>query len=173
MAVAADKFILTPEGYAHLQQQLAELEEKEKGEREMVTDSLNNSLGRDDSPEIGVEFEWRTRKEWTDEQIGHLRYILERAEIYEDAHPGRVDVGERVTLWSFADKEEFQVDVLSSAEVTRQANIGPGVIDASDASPMGQALLGRRVGERVIVQTPDGAMHYAIRRIEAIPGAEA
>lgn len=169
MAVAEDKFIVTPEGYAHIQRQLAELEEKEKAEREMLADSLDNSLGQDDNPEIGVEFEWRTRKEWTDEKIAHLRYILERAEVYEDAHPGQVDIGERVTLWSFADKEEIQVDVVSSAEVTTRADIGPGVMDASDASPMDQALLGKKVGDLVEVEVPDGHVRYAVRKIEPIP----
>jgi transcription elongation factor GreA len=169
MAVAEDKFIVTPEGYAHIKQQLAELEEKEKHERAMLNDSIDNSLGRDDNPEIGVEFEWRTRKEWTDEKIGHLRYILERAEIYEDAHPEQVDIGERVTLWSFADKAEVQFDVVSSAEVTTGANIGPGVMDASDASPMGQALIGKKVGDLVEVEVPDGHVRYAIRKIESIP----
>lgn len=169
MAVAEDKFIVTPEGYEHLKRTLAELEEKEKAEREMVADAVDNALGRDDNPEIGVEVEWRTRKNWTDEKIAHLRYILDRAEIYEDAHPGRVDIGERVTLWSFEDKEEVQFDIISSAEVTTGAEVGPGVMDASDASPMGQALIGKRIGDTIEVDAPDGKMRYAIRKIERIP----
>ena len=169
MAVSEDKFILTPEGHAHIQQQLAMLEEKEKGEREMLTDSLNESLGSDDSSDVGVEFDWRTRKEWTDEKIGHLRYILERAEVYEDADPSRIGIGERVTLWSFEDRAETQFDVISSAEVTTGANTGPGVMDASDASPIGRALLGKRVGDIVEVEVPDGKVRYAVRKIEAIP----
>jgi transcription elongation factor GreA len=169
MAVSEDKFVLTPEGYAHIQQQLAEMEEKEKAEREMLTDALSDSVGDDDNADSGVEFEWRTRKEWTDEKIAHLRYILERAEVYEDANPGQVDIGERVTVWSFEDKAEVQFDVVSSAEVTTGANVGPGVMDASDASPMGQALLGKKVGDLVEVEVPDGHVRYAVRKIEPIP----
>ncbi|NJR12870.1 hypothetical protein HC776_03195, partial [bacterium] len=95
----------------------------------MVTDSLDDSLGQDDNADMGVEFEWRSRKNWTDEKIAHLRYILDRAEIYEDAHPKQIDVGERVTLWSFDERQEMQFDVISSAEVTTKANIGPDVPD--------------------------------------------
>jgi transcription elongation factor GreA len=168
MAVAEEKFILTTEGYEHIKQQLAELEEKEKGERDMLTDSLEDSVGNDDNADVGVEFEWRSRKNWTDEKIAHLRYILDRAEIYDDADPKRIGIGERVTLWSFDDKAELQIDVISSAEVTTGANIGPGVIDASDASPMGQALLGHGVGDIVEVDTPDGKLRYAVRKIAPI-----
>jgi transcription elongation factor GreA len=169
MAVAEEKFILTPKGYAHIEQQLAELEEKEKGEREQITDAVEDSVGRDDSSDMGAEFEWRSRKNWTDEKIAHLRYILERAEVYEDAHPQQIDVGERVTVWSFAEKAEIQFDVVSSAEVTTGANVGPGVMDASDASPMGQALIGKGVGDLIEVETPDGPVRYAVRKIEPIP----
>jgi transcription elongation factor GreA len=169
MAVADEKFILTPTGYQHLKNELARLQEQEKERRELLADSLDNSLGEDDNPEIGVEFEWRTRKEWTDEQIGHLQFILDRAEIYDDPNPTCVDPGERVTLWDLDEKEEFQLDVLSSAEVTTRANVGPGVRDVSAASPLGQALVGKCVGDVVEVEVPDGLIRYAIRKIEPIP----
>ncbi len=171
MAADEEKFILTPEGYAHIKQQLALLEDKEKGEREILTDALSDSVGNDDNADVGVEFDARTRKEWTDEKIAHLHYILDRAEIYEDANPSAIDVGERVTLWSFEDRQEMKFDVISSAEVTSGAVVGPGVMDASDASPMGKALLSRRVGDIVEVDAPDGKMRYAVRKIEPIPAA--
>lgn len=170
MAVAEDKFILTQEGYENIKRELAELEADQKEKLEMLSDSLNDRVGGDDADtDVGVEFEARTRKERTDERVGHLRYILERAEIYEDPDPERINTGERVTLWDFEDKREIQLDVLSSAEVTTRANVGPGVQDASDVSPIGKALLGKRVGDIVEVEIPDGKTRYAVRKIEPIP----
>lgn len=169
MAVADEKFILTRTGFEHIQRQLEQLEAEEKRQREDLTDSLSESFGEDDNPDIGVEFESRTRKEWTDEQIGHLRYILERAELYDDPNPMCIDPGERVTLWDFDEKAEFQLDVLSSAEITTRANVGPDVRDVSTASPLGQALIGKCVGDVVEVEIPDGHLRYAIRKIEPIP----
>jgi transcription elongation factor GreA len=169
MAVDDSKFILTPGGYQHIQQQLAMLEEKEKEQRAMIGASLNESQGGDDTGDVAAEYDWRARKEITDKQIAHLRYILDRAEIYEDDNPTRIDVGERVTLWDFEAKEEIQLDVISRAELTSNANVGPGVKDASDDSPVGQALLGKSVGDIVEIAVPDGKVRYAVRKIEPIP----
>ncbi len=166
---ADDKFILTQEGYDNIKQQLAELETREKAERDILADATNDSLGGDDDDsDVAANFETRTRKERIDEKIGHLRFILERAEIYEDPNPDQIDVGERVTLWDFEDKREFQVDVVSSAEVTTRAVAKSTIRDASDDSPIGKALLGRGVGDIVEVETPDGILRYAVRKIGPI-----
>ena len=170
MAVEEDKFILTPEGFANIQAQLADLEAREKDERDVLADATNDSLGGDDDDsDVAANFETRTRKERTDEKIGHLRYILERAQLYEDPDPDKINVGERVTLWDFEDKQEIQFDVVSSAEVTTRINRDFKVKDASDSSPIGKALLGKGVGDIVEVQVPDGKSRYAVRKIEPIP----
>jgi transcription elongation factor GreA len=169
MAVENDRFVLTKSGYDHLKRQLELLEQTEIEQREQVNDSVSDSLSNEGSADAGAEFEWRTRKNWTDEHIAHLRFILERAEIYEDPDPSRVNTGERVTLWDFAEKAEVQFDVLSSPEVTSEADVGPGVRDVSDVSPIGQALLGKAIGDVIEVEVPDGKVRYAIRKIERIP----
>lgn len=169
MAETEEKFILTQEGYDNIKHQLEELEAREQDERDLLSDARNDSLGGDDDDaDVAANFETRTRKERTDEKIGHLRFILERAEIYEDPDPDRINIGERVTLWDFENKEEFQLDVVSSAEVTTRADTSSNVKDASDASPIGQALLGKGIGDIVEVETPDGKIRYAVRKIEPI-----
>lgn len=170
MANGEEKFVLTQEGYDNIKRQLELLEHDDKEKREMLSDSLNDKAGGDDDDaDVAVEFEARTRKERTDEKIGHLRYILERAEIYEDPDPERINIGERVTLWDFEDKREILLDVVSSAEVTTHTNHGSSVKDASDDSPIGKALLNRRVGDIIVVEVPDGRIRYAVRKIEPIP----
>lgn len=170
MAVPDEKFVLTQTGYEQIKQQLAQLEEQVRSERALLADSLNDKAGGDDDDaDVAVEFDSRRRKERLDEKIGHLRYILERAEIYEDSDPERINTGERVRLWDFEAREEFELDVLSSAEITTGVIVGRGVEDASDASPIGQALLGKRVGDIVEVETPAGLSRYAVRSIRPIP----
>ena len=171
MADFGEKFILTPEGYANIQQQLADLEADEKVERAQFVDAVNDKAGGDDDDsDVAVEVDARARKERTNEKIGHLRFILERAEIYKDARPDQIDVGERVTLWDFEDEQEVQVDVISSAEITTNITTKPKVKEASDNSPIGKALLGKRVGDIVEVEVPDGKTRYAVRKIEPISG---
>ncbi|MBA3872775.1 MAG: GreA/GreB family elongation factor [Anaerolineae bacterium] len=169
MAAEKEKFILTPGGYANIKQQLADLETRDKEERDLLTDSRNESLGGDDDDaDVAANYETRTRKERIDEKIGHLKYILERAQIYEDPDPDKINTGERVTLWDFENESEFQVDVISSAEVTTRTKANPNVKDASEDSPIGQALLGKGVGDIVEVETPDGKIRYAVRKIDPI-----
>ncbi len=169
MADEREKFILTQEGYDNIKQQLADLESVEKGERAEFADAVNDKAGGDDDDsDVAVEFDAHTRKERTNEKIGHLRFILERAEIYTDFNPDQIDVGERVTLWDFEDERKVQFDVVSSAEVTTRIKTNPAVKDASDDAPIGKALLGKRVGDIVEVETPDGIMRYAIEKIEPI-----
>ena len=170
MAGIDEKFILTQEGYDNIKHQLEALEAREKDDLDLLGDARNDSLGGDDDDaDVAANFETRTRKERTDEKIGHLRFILERAEIYEDPDPNRINIGERVTLWDFESKDEFQLDVVSSAEITTRIDANPEVKDASDDSPIGQALLGKSVGDIVEVETPDGKIRYAVRKIEPIP----
>ena len=169
MTAEDEKFILTPGGYANIKQQLADLETRDKEERDLLTDSRNESLGGDDDDaDVAANYETRTRKERIDEKIGHLKYILERAQVYEDPDPDKINTGERVTLWDFETESEFQVDVISSAEVTTRTKTNPDVKDASANSPIGQALLGKGVGDIVEVEAPDGKIRYAVRKIEPI-----
>jgi transcription elongation GreA/GreB family factor len=43
--------------------------------------------------------------------------------------------------------------------------------DVSVSSPVGQAMLGKRVGDIIEVEVPEGRARYAIRRIEPLPGS--
>src|ERR1051325_9473743 len=102
MAEEQEKFVLTQAGYDNIKRQLVELEADQKEKRDILSDSINDRAGGEDADtDVGAEFDARIRKERTDERLGHLRFILERAEIYEDPDPEKINVGERVTLWDF------------------------------------------------------------------------
>lgn len=96
-----------------------------------------------------------------DLRIAALRGLVARAIPVDDAErePGVVEVGTRVTV-SWEDGAE-EVYVL----------VGPPEVEAlagriSYESPVGRALVGRRVGERVAVATPAGATGLEIRAVE-------
>jgi transcription elongation factor GreA len=170
MSDLEEKFVLTQEGYDSIKQQLADLEAEDRDEVDTLASALNEKAGGDDDDaDVAVEYDARARKEWVDKKIGYLRFILERAELYEDPDPDKINVGERVTLWDFEENQEFQVDVVSSAEATTRINRDFNVQDASDSSPIGKALLGKGVGDIVEVEVPDGVTRYAVRKIEPIP----
>jgi len=170
MSDLEEKFILTQDGYDNIKQQLADLEAEDREEVDTLASALNEKAGGDDDDaDVAVEYDARARKEWVDKQIARLRFILERAELYEDPDPDKINVGERVTLWDYEARQVFQVDVVSSAEATTRVNRDAQVKDASDSSPIGKALLGKGVGDIVEVEVPDGKTRYAVRKIEPIP----
>ncbi|MCU0497575.1 MAG: GreA/GreB family elongation factor [Anaerolineae bacterium] len=170
MAISQDKFVVTPDGLRKLQSELQYAQQQFEDAREQMADSRATAVGRDDHPDVGVEWESRTRLEHWGERMMHLQYILDRAEVItDDPNPTRIDPGERITLWDFDAKEEIQFDLLSSAEAVEGFDIGEGdVTDVSIESPVGKALLGKQVGDIIEVEIPDGKARYAIRKIERI-----
>jgi transcription elongation factor GreA len=156
--MAAEHFILTPNGYEQLQRELEDLLAQSKEVAEQMADVH-------DDTEFGEEATYHdvmANKERLDARIAHIRRVLQLAQVIgeEDPNPTRVDPGEHVTVWDFSEGEEVVFHLLGSEEVARGL---PGI---SIESPVGRALLGRKVGDVVEVEVPDGKAKYAIRKIE-------
>lgn len=93
-------------------------------------------------------------------KLADLKYIIENSEIIKK--PGKeklntVYLGAKILLDIDGQKDEFTI--LGSLE----ANPSLGII--SDESPVGRALLGRRVGEEVVISSPIKIV-YKIKKIE-------
>ena len=121
-------------------------------------------MREDDQGEEAVFFDAMVSKERLDERVAHLQNVLARAEIIDaDEDPDVITPGNRVTVYDTAEKEEFTMDLLDTEEITH------GRRGVSLDSPVGQALLGKGVGDRVKVEVPDGVVTYKVRKIEMIP----
>jgi transcription elongation factor GreA len=158
----AERFTLTRAGYEELSRELEELEALQ-GE---LRDSLGEFTAFDPDPmaEEGAYADVRQRKDMNDNRLDHLRDVLARAEVMDDdPDPLTVDPGDRVTVWDISERETVQFDIVGSEEVMS------GHKGISPDSPVGRALMGRRVGDVVHVVVPDGRVRYAIRKIERTP----
>jgi transcription elongation factor GreA len=159
--MAEERFILTREGYEALKRELAE---QEALYEQHLAEFADVNYSNDPMSETGAYFDRRVTKEHTEERVNHLRLVLERAEVIdEDPDPLRVDPGDRVTVWDFTAHKTRQFDLLGSREVVF---VRDGV---SIDSPVGQALLGKQVGDVIEMDVPDGHSRYAVRKIERIP----
>lgn len=156
-----NEFILTRQGYERLKVELAQLEQEQAERRDQMEDIYRDVARTND--EEAADFEVRTMKEYVDERVGHLQYVLERAKVrYDDPNPKRIDSGERVTVWDLEAREERAFNLVSGEEAQ-------GIEDAASTdSPVGKALLGRSIGDTVEVDVPDGWVRYTIRGIEPI-----
>ncbi|MBL7164158.1 MAG: transcription elongation factor GreA [Anaerolineales bacterium] len=93
-------------------------------------------------------------------RIQEIEYILHEAVIIakNNGNHDTVNVGAKVTIQEGDYPEEIYHLVGS-----KEANPGNGRI--SNASPIGQALLGKKVGDEVNVQTPGGTLIFKILKI--------
>lgn len=108
--------------------------------------------------------EARERKAALEHQIDGLESTLADAEILpEDRTTSTVELGAFVTLFEEPPGEEVLVQVVAAPDAT----VAEGnVARISDASPLGQRLLGRRAGDAIRVPLGEGReARYRVRRV--------
>jgi transcription elongation factor GreA len=96
-----------------------------------------------------------------DARISEIEHILEHVEIVnEEKNNSVIQIGDTVKVKVQDGHEEFSIVGELEADVTT------GRI--SDTSPIGQALLGAKVGSTVTVQIPAGEVVYEIVEIKKV-----
>jgi transcription elongation factor GreA len=134
----------------------AELAELEGPRRKEVVDAIAAARGHGD---LSENFEYHAAKNeqgLLERKITILRARLEDAEIVEGGDPDVVSVGSYVVVED-GDGARLEVEI---------SGLG-GNGTTSPSSPLGTALLGRRVGETVEVVAPKGAWPATIVEIRA------
>jgi transcription elongation factor GreA len=133
---------LTKEQKARLEAELAELEGPKRAE---IVEAIKTARSFGD---LSENFEYHAAKNeqgLLERRITILRDRLQRAEIVDEkaaAASSEVSVGSRVSL-ELEDGETMEVEISS-------------VDGVSPESPLGQALLGAKVGDEVLVAAPRG-----------------
>ncbi|MCS6910658.1 MAG: transcription elongation factor GreA [Anaerolineales bacterium] len=149
---------LTTEGAARLRAELQELIEVKRPE---IARRLREAIKMGDLSENADYIMAKEDQAFLEGRIQELTQLLSRATIIGDgaAPAGAVSIGSRVTVQeSGQDPETF---VLVGA---KEADPRAGRI--SNESPLGRALLGKRVGETAEFETPGGIVRFRILKIE-------
>lgn len=149
---------LTTEGAARLRAELQELIEVKRPE---IARRLREAIQMGDLSENADYIMAKEDQAFLEGRIQELTQLLSRATIIGDgaAPASAVSMGSRVTVQeSGQDPETF---VLVGA---KEADPRAGRI--SNESPLGRALLGKRVGEMAEFETPAGVVRFRILKIE-------
>jgi transcription elongation factor GreA len=76
----------------------------------------------------------------------------------EEGESNLITLGSVVTLENLKTGEQMEVQVVAPAE----ASVLERPMKVSDESPIGRALLGRKVGERLFLETPKGKTEFEV-----------
>jgi len=149
---------LTPEGLVKLEE---ELEYLRTVRRQEVADKIQQSKELRSSV-ISPEYEEAKNEQgFVEGKILEIERIIKNATIihHEDINVDFVEVGNEVRV-QLQDGSEEHYTIVGSAEAK------PGEGRISNESPMGKALLGKRVGDEVEVEAPAGPLKLRILEIK-------
>ena len=151
---------MTLEGKEKLEQELEELKtikRKEIVERIKIARSIGD---------LSENSEYESAKDeqaFVEGRITTLENMIRFAEIIDNdgVDQDEVSIGKTVTFQELPDGEEEEYTIVGSAE----ADPFSGKI--SNDSPIAQALIGKQLGDQVIIATPGGDMTVKITKVEA------
>jgi transcription elongation factor GreA len=149
---------LTQEGLDSLEQKLRELKEVR---RPTIAARLKEVM--DEGGELGESAEYEDAKNeqaYVENEIARLTRIINTAQIIKTpTATDVVQIGARVTVVEKGYDEEEVYHLVGSAEAN------PQVGKVSIESPVGKALLGAKLKDKVIVKVPDGDITFVIKKI--------
>jgi len=144
---------LTHEGYQKLKQELDYLRTVRRQE---VAHRLHQTLTEGDILENAELEDARNEQAFVEGRILTLERMLGNMVIIEEEGPREaIGLGSRVTVVE-GDGPPEAYHIVGSAEV----DPAKGLI--SNESPLGRALIGRKVGEEAVVNAPDGILVFKV-----------
>ena len=153
------KKILTYEG---LQKYENELEDLKVRKRKEVAQKIKEAREQGDLSENAEYDAAKDEQRDIEARIEELEKILKNAEVVDEdeVDTDKIGVGCKVTVLDVEFDEELEYKIVGSTE----ANSLQGKI--SNESPVGQALMGRMVGDVVDVETQAGIFQYKVLEIQ-------
>ncbi len=150
--------ILTQEGLKQLQEEVDHLSTVKRDE---VAERIRSAREFGDISENSEYDDAKNEQAMLEHRISLLQEKLRRARVIKDSEieTDKVSVGTTVTL---RDQERGEIRIYT---VVGSAEADPAKAKLSNESPVGQAILGKRVGDTVTVPVPAGSLRYEILAI--------
>jgi transcription elongation factor GreA len=146
---------LTKEGLEALRNELAALRDVQ---RPKLVERLANARSQGDLSENSDYQSAREELEFLDGRIEELEEVIKTASVANVSKADGVDVGTKVTVKADGSKVVFNI--------VGEWEADPANKKISSESPLGKALVGKKVGDRVEVEAPAGKLTYEILAIE-------
>jgi transcription elongation factor GreA len=150
-----EKIYVTADGLAKLK---AELDDFLNNKRAEAVDRLKQARSLGDLSENSLYDQAKANQSFVEGRIKELEDIIERAEIIEeDTATDAVHLGSSVVVHIDGDEETFSI--------VGEPEADPANARISHTSPLGKALIGKKINEEVEVEAPVGTITYRIVEI--------
>ena len=151
--------ILTQEGYNKLEEELNYLKTEKRTE---IAERIKIARGFGDLSENSEYDEAKSAQAENEEKIVELETKIRNAKVIDakEIDTKTVQIGNTVRLLDVEFNDEIEYTIVGSTEVNLEEK------KISNESPIGKALLGRKKGETVDVNAPDGVVQFKILAIK-------
>jgi transcription elongation factor GreA len=138
-----------------------ELETRMTKTKQEIAEKMRAAKEQGDLSE-NAEYSEAREEQWNnDGRISELQHIISGAEIVKEnagSTSGKIDVGSKVKVKSVSGISIFTIATPEGVDMEKKT--------ISFQSPLGQALMGKKVGDEIIIQTPKGKVGYKIIDVE-------
>ncbi|AVQ47591.1 transcription elongation factor GreA [Clostridium botulinum] len=154
----AKKYVMTYEGVKKLEE---ELEYLKTVKRKEITEKIKVALSFGDLSENSEYDEAKNEQAFAEGRIIQLENMLKNASIVDENEVPKdiVSVGSIVKVKDYEFDEEVEYIIVGSAEADPMNN------KISNESPVGNGLIGKKVGDIIEVTVPDGVSKYEILKV--------
>ena len=156
---SVEKMPMLAEGQKMLTEELARL----KAERPLIIDAIEEARAHGDLSENAEYHAAKERQGQIEASIADIEDRLSRAQVIDprDLSGDKIVFGATVTLLD-EDEKPIRYQIVGQTE----ADAKSGKISYN--SPLGRALIGKRVDDEVEVTVPSGDRYYVVSKIEFI-----
>ena len=159
--MADKKHILT---YTGLKQYEDELQDLKVNKRQEIAQKIKEAREQGDLSENAEYDAAKDEQRDIEARIEQLEKLLKNAEVVveEEIDLEKINIGCRVKLLDVEEGEEMEFKIVGSTEANSLQN------KISNESPVGHALLGKKVGDVVEVETQAGMIQYKVLEIQRV-----
>lgn len=151
--------LLTREAFEKLREELHELKTRKRTE---IAAAIAEAREKGDLSENAEYKAAREAQRMLEARIAELEAMLAESQVLDlsQIDTSRVNISARVKVRDLQKKKEYSYTIVPAPEADfRQGKI-------SVESPIGKALLGKKVGDKVSVKVPAGELHLEILDIQ-------
>ena len=157
--MADDYIYLSQGGFDKLKAELIELKTVK---RPQVVDDIKRARELGDLSENAEYHAAKEAQTHIERKISELEFKLSCAQVVKDAASSdTVTLLSSVKVKDLEDSEEIEYHLVSAPEADISAD------KISIDSPVGKALIGRKVGDRIVITTPGGEIEYEVLEIRS------